>query len=282
MNSDISLATFPTQFEDIQQLSDGRYIVADSDTSFYQTGRLDVNLQSSESVSNAIANPNLSQEVKNEIMSKHELAVQTGQELVCTVFSPELLTNKVARDLSIYSTYNGMRMRSDYIYTYGVSTGWEYLSTGSSTSNLADSIVNFLLLAGSASKVVNFVSAGKTVLDFFVDVFGTSYITGHRNDYLQMRLIYDDVKQWTYREYAYGTEDWRLGLCTQKVTITQVGVEQYYYNGSSGQTETSDVSVNTVFSSEHFDIPNPIAYQWISSPLTEWVEWQCAGKTFFF
>lgn len=71
---------------------------------------------------------------------------------------------------------------------------------------------------------------------------------------LQMGLIYDDVLQWTYG--AIGTE-WYLGLVTQKVTVTRVGTEQYYYNDdiNIGETINEDVSVYKVYKSENFDSP---------------------------
>jgi uncharacterized protein DUF5022 len=272
-----------TNFEEISQLSDGSYVVSEEPDMYYYTGRLDIDLQSEKSVKNALANPDLTQEIKDEIIYKQNLAKETGEELQCTVFSPELLPEGVTKSVqSTYYTYKGARMRSDFVYTSGVSTGWRYLKNGSGSSQTADGIVNLLLLAGSKNSVLSFLSAGKTVLDFFISQWGSSYITGHRNDYLQMRLIYNDAKQWTYREYAPSSNDWRLGLCTQRVTVTKVGTEQYYFNGSSGRTTTRDTSTSFTFKSTHYDSPWATAYQWVSSPLTEWVSWKCAGKTFLF
>lgn len=94
-----------------------------------------------------------------------------------------------------------------------------------------------------------------------------------------MRLIYDDVKQWTYAQQG---DEWYLGLCTQKVTVTKVGTEQYYFNGTSGKTTTKDVTTNKSQESEHYASPWATAYQWQNYPLTEWLDWEVDGRTFVF
>lgn len=87
--------------------------------------------------------------------------------------------------------------------------------------------------------------------------------------------------QWTYGQT--GTE-WYLGLVTQKVTVTQVGTEQYYYNDeiNTGETVKKDVSVSKVYKSKSFDSPWAKAWQYINYPDTEYIEWKVGNRTFMF
>ena len=86
------------------------------------------------------------------------------------------------------------------------------------------------------------------------------------------------------KTYMQIGNEWHLGLCAQKATVTNIASEQYYYNSEKrqGKTKTQSRIVNTVHKSPHFDSPWATAYQGYYNPLTEWMTWKCGSITFTF
>ena len=115
----------------------------------------------------------------------------------------------------------------------------------------------------------------------FLDMFGSTWATGEYQDYCEVRLIYNHSDQYTYRKIG---DEWYLGLCSQKVTVTNIASEQYYYNAaaSSGKTLTRNRNVNVIQKSPHYDSPWATAYQWCFDPKTEWIKWKIGSVTFSF
>lgn len=264
--------------ENIYEVNSDEYLM-DVEGTFVSVGRLDVDLSSEDEVNAVMRREDVEDVVKEEIYRLHVYAVETNQDLVTSYYSPELLDNSKLRGIT-YHTYEGHNMKAESLVTTGVSTGWEYISSGKRASDVADTVTNVgLWAAGLTSSVVSFLSAGKTVLDFFIEQWGSSYITGHNNDYFQMRLIYDCEKQWIFTQVG---SSWNMGLATQKVTVTKVGTEQYYYNGSVGKTTTRDDTVSVTKKSQHFESPWATAYSNQNNPQTEWISWKVASKTFTF
>ena len=281
--------TTETTFRDVKKSPDGRYAIeltTSIGTEYLPVGRLDINLLDSSSVDNTLQRDDIPTEVKAEIQKKQERAIANGSNSASvSYFSSALMETQdgltTRSNDSIYYTYQGHEMRSDRLYSYGDSTGWEYIVSGTKTETVTSALFNVAFsAAGLAFTSVSILSTGAAVIKAFTDLFGLGWITGHSSDYLQMRLFFDDIKQWTYGKTGSG---WQLGLCTEKVTLLKVGHEQYYYNnGRGGELENSDRSVKQVMMSEHFDSPWATAWQWTTAPLTEWVTWKVHNKTFVF
>lgn len=266
---------------------DGYYaeeINIDGDDVWLPVGRLDIDLLDLDALEDTLRKNDIPVEVRTELLSASKIAMVRGSKSAkASFFSPDLVvnTNSSGSTTTTYYTYSGHKMKSVRVYYSGISTGWEYISTGVKTKDIADDIASFILSAvGINFKTISIIATGITLFQAFLNDHG-SIAGGHRDDYLQIRLIYDDIKQWTY---AQNGDEWILGLCTEQVTVTKVGSEQYYYNtlSGTGHTTTTDRAVNVVQKSEHFDSPWATAWQWLSTPLTEWIYWKVGSKTFYF
>ena len=218
-----------TKFSGVKQSADGYYAM-EVDTNFNKAyvpvGRLDIQLSDAASVNAALARNDIPLEIKSTLQKMHEQAVKTGTtNAVSTLFSSTLL----ARDTtSTYYTYNGHQMRSDKMFSYGLNTNWNDIEEGVDTEDVAAFVVSVSITAASvASKFVSVLSTGYAVIEAFLDEFGSDFITGSTSDFLAMRLIYDDVKQWTYGKVG---DEWSLGLCSQQIRVTRIGSEQYYWS----------------------------------------------------
>lgn len=277
-----------TNFDGIMESADGYYALKISASSapksidYLPVGRVDIDLLDADEVDLVLENDKIPPEIKAEIERKQKQAVSSGTESArVTFFSSELLENTSANN-SIYYTYNGHEMRSDRLYTYRSNTGWEYIKQGTTTRIVAASLFNIGLgFLGIKLVPVSILSSGLAVITAFTSVFGNNWIGGHAEDFLQMRLQFDDVKQWTYGNAGDG---WRLGLCTENVVLTKIGVEQYYYNKESriGRSQTSDNYVNVNVKSPHYDSPWATAWQYMLSPEEEWINWKVAESVFSF
>ena len=110
-----------TRFDGIKVSPDGYYaktispsqddtVVKNSEDSInIPVGRLDISLYDDDAVSEVLARNDISNEVKDEIIVKHQLAVTTNNKnLTATLFSPDLLpeTPMTRGYQSTYYTYN--------------------------------------------------------------------------------------------------------------------------------------------------------------------------------
>lgn len=281
-----------TEFDGIRKSADNFYAM-EVDTpdgkDVVPVGKLTINLASPESVKTALSNEGVAPEIKKDLLEKHQMFTNEpnanfgNSEVV--LFSTELLpkdnTSKSQTPITTYSEYNGARMRTDILYYTGLNTQYRTVAQGKSTAQTASSIVNIALVcAGFAEQaVLNFFLNSLSLLQAFINEFGPEWATGSTSDHLQVRLIFDSTIKYTYREVG---SNWYLGLCTQKVNITNIASEQYYYNGNSGKTFTYDRDVSKVYKSPHFDSPDATAYQWYNSTKTEWLSWQCGSVMFSF
>jgi hypothetical protein len=274
-----------------QQISEHAGVVQNSNGDYFlnvngqnvSVGRLDVSLLDDEAVNAVLASASLSEEVKNEIREKTQLAKETNQDIVSTIFSADLISPRLRSGVT-YGTYQGHNMKTDRVDTQGVGTGFQEISQGSNTKNVANGIVNLILTGVGLSNVpVSLVAAGKTLLDFFIDAVGSQFVAGSTTDKLQVKLFYDVSNQWTYGEYSNGSGDWRLGLYTQEVKLKTVGVYQYYYTAAYGGKEnTTNKSVSATIRSPHFNDQYQTAWLNVNTPYSESISWKIGSKTFIF
>lgn len=286
-NDEYSLKNYdtPTQYEGINRSQDGCYALEINTTKgkeYVPVGKLDIDLTNVAEVDSIISNEKIEEEVKKSILDLHQEIL--NENISCekvTLFSSQLLQSSAPGTRSTYYTYQGAQMKSDRLVSTGLNTKYKTVKNGTGTKNVANGISQVILTVLSSNKYINFFSNGINLLQAFNDVFGTTWATGSTSDYLQVRLIYDDIKQWTYRKMG---NEWRLGLCTQKSTVTNIASEQYYFNSAknAGKTLARNRNVSVVHKSPHFDSPWATAYQWVTSPLTEWVSWKCGSVTFSF
>ena len=255
-------------------------------------GKIDINLASKKDVNVALSNDNIAPEIKERIALRHKQVTESGYKMAnVTLFSSELLPkNNVvssgystqATSSSTYYTYNGAQMRSDKLFYDDLDTGYQYIKRGSSTKTITNGIVDIVMIVASTANVyVGFLASGISLLQAFNNMFGTTWATGSTEDFCQVKLIYDNTDQWTYRKIG---NDWYLGLCSQKAVISNISSVQCYYNAAQqkGKSYPTSRNITKTHKSPHFDSPWATAYQWCYDPLTEWMTWKCGGVTFSF
>lgn len=279
--------TCATEFENIKASTDGCYALevdTAEGTAEIPLGRLDVDLMVPAQYQSAMNRSDITDDIKTALKNKRIIALENEcVSMPITIFSQTLLpANRNGKNNSTYFTYDGVPMRSDFVYSTGLNTGWRVVASGNNSDTVASTLTNIGLVAiGFINTPLAFLSGGISVLQAFTDAYGDEWISRNTQDFVQVRLIYNCIDQWTYAKV--GNTDY-LGLCTQKVTITKIGSEQYYYNTQYNQGKTFDTEriVNTVVKSEHFDSPWATAWQWVGNTATEYVAWTACGKTYYF
>lgn len=274
-----------TPFDGIVTSQDGFYAMKTQLSNNLNTvdipvGRLDIDLSNDNEIETVLNRSDIPQEVKAEIKNKHISAKENNcSTATMSYFSSGLLSDD---EETTYYTYKGHRMRNDKLFTYGLSTGWEYIEEGYDTLDTSENITDIVLTSvGVANVYVGILSTGMSLFEAFVDEWGQDFATGHSSDYAQIRLIYDDIDQWTYAEID---GEWSIGLISGCITVTKIGTEQYYYNinDRTGETTTTDEYVNVEYESENFSYPWPAAWQWAGNPEDETIEWEAGDKIFSF
>ena len=173
-------------------------------------------------------------------------------------------------------------MRSDRLESTGADTNTKTVSKGANTKITASNIVSVILTSLSMSnKSVPFLSNTISLFQAFVNQYGASWATGSSSDFLSVRLIYNNIDQWTY---ASINSTWRLGLVTQYVKITNIRSDQHYWNSktSTRKTHTTQRNPGIIMKSAHYDSPWATAYQWMNSPKTEYISWKIGSVTYRF
>ncbi|MDR0813516.1 MAG: hypothetical protein LBO63_05910 [Oscillospiraceae bacterium] len=309
----------PTGYDGIRASADGYYAMEYDVTGGKETvpvGRLDIDLCDTDAVSAAMERTDISAQAKAAIFARHEQALANGVEsLTTTLFSSDLLYDDgalaaqlsagsnsliadgllayksagafIATPLSTvsttYYTYNGSSMKSEKMYTNGLNTGWQYVQRGATTGTTAGNIFSAIITIGGATiktVPIPYLAAAISLLQSAINQIAANTISGHTSDFLQVRIIYNDVQQWTYLN-AGG--EWLLGLASQQVTVTQNSSEQYYYNAAAGgRTFTSNRTVNVVTKTDHFDSPWAYAYQYAYNPRSEGITAKVGSKTLYF
>lgn len=162
-----------------------------------------------------------------------------------------------------------------------MNTLYQTISRGTTAKNVADGIFDVALAIASLTKYVGFLTTGISLYDAFANMFGISWATGATDDSVQVRLIYDNTDQWTSRNI---NGEWYIGLVTQKVVISNIASEQYYWNSVNrqGHTYPKNRNVSVTHKSSNFDSPWAVAYQWCYNPVTEYMHWQRGGVLFYF
>lgn len=284
----VSEYTRSTEIIGIKMNAEGEYALEvpsntrSGEYDYLPVGRLNVSAADSKAI-DVINQSKLSQDTKEGVLNKIRQAQENGEdELVVSVFSPDLRGITDERTDTIYHTYQGYEMKSDIVYVTGASTGWVTIASGVNAQNVAADIANTILsVAGfTGSTAVTLLSSGAAVLSLFSN-FSSTIVTGTRDDYFQMRLSYNSQTQYTYAKV--GTS-WYLGLVSSAVQVTRVGTEQYYknYRGSTANPCLNDRYVNYIHKSPNYDSPWAKAYQYYLLPEEELVRWSTGNVTFLF
>ena len=267
----------------VRAIGSDYYLLDDNNEILDRVGRVDLDLSNRNEIEDFLTNSEVEKEVKDYIRTL-EKRILDGEIEGCyvTVFSPELIYHKgnasPKSSITDYYTYNGMEMKRERVYTYNISTGYHFVSYGTSTLSIANAISQFFFyVASSLSKVFNI---GTTLLDLFETAAGGTVAYASSNDYSQVNLKYDGVNQWVYGKLD-GT-NWYLGYYAQKITLNQVIIEQQFVVNGVGTTKTSYKSSNIVCKPSSFDSPWAKAYLNLGNPVDETVSYKLYSTSFYF
>lgn len=283
-----------TDFQDIKRSDTDGYameVETTYGTALQPVGRLDISVDNEKSLEILVANDSIPAEIKVSICEEYERAKAMGNnDVEITYFSAAILdsgTNArggaLGTDESITKVYNGYNMRSDRVYYSGLSTGWEYIASGSKAYSTISNITSVALTCAGLTPIatVSFAAAGISLLQIFLNAYSSAVVGGHTDDYAQARLIYDKVDQWTLREIG---GSWYLGLTSMCATVTKIGSEVYLWDSSSktGKTKTTDRTVNIYVATDNYEDPWAIAYQYSYATYVEELSWEVGSKEFVF
>lgn len=189
-----------------------------------------------------------------------------------------------------YKIIDGFRMKTFRIYINGGSTSWMIVKKGKNTKETAktmkDVLVQAISFGGSAAaKTVSYFASGISVFQAFLNFtkMTENTIVSSTEDYVQMRFVFDTIKQYTSTDYGNpGDEDYQVQLVTYKTTITQIGEEVYFANTGKGPS-TDDRECHVEIQSGHFDDPWETAFKrGRQNPGYEDITYTTGGVTFTF
>ncbi|MCL2574149.1 MAG: hypothetical protein FWE34_06340 [Defluviitaleaceae bacterium] len=240
------------EYEGMVSTFDGFYAM-EFDTDFgivhIPVGKLEIDLTDEGAVRQALLRDDLTEGIKEDILEFRQ-SVLDGMvdELTIAIFCEALLPPSAITPFgTTYFTYNGHRMRNVRTHINGGNSAWQRIQTGVSTRNAAQDVATAsIIVAGNVSATVGFLGSAISLWQHAVNVFGNQAhtIVPHSGDFLQVRIIFDEIRQRTYREF--GSTGWVWGLTTQQITMRNIGSEQHYANNGNGINITSFRDINNI------------------------------------
>lgn len=252
-------------------------MVYNEEEAYIPVGRLDIPLSNEKTVIECLSNVELADETKEYIIGLYSKYKESddNSSMVVTVFSPDLLP-KTRTTITEYYTYNGMRMKTEAVHLSSISTPYRLDEQGSHVLNLSNSISSILVsVAGYFSTSVGL---GGSLLSFFEALAGdVEYATA--NDFVQLRIVYDDVKQYTYGERYDG---WYLGCITEHVHIATVEEFQHFLVNDVGTSKRTYQYPKANIKSPDYSNPWAKAYANLLNPEAQYVSYTIRGNTWYF
>lgn len=248
-------------------------------------GKLEIDLTNDAEVTAALNRDDLTDEMREDILSfRQEVIDGLVDELTITIFSEMLLPESLVQPFNrVYLTYNGLRMRTDTTFINGRNTGWQRIQTGTNTRNVASNIFHTsLIVAGNISSTIGVADSIVSIWQLWVNSGRPHIITASNQDFLEMRLVFNEQRQRTYGNILGG---WLIGMTTQRVTITNIGIEQFYFNNGNGNTHHHQRITNASAQSQNFSFPWTRAFGNMGLRpviINEWVSWRVHNSTFVF
>ena len=284
----IEMFTLATSYDGIVASFSGTYameVQTNDGIAHIPVGKLEIDLTNDVEVTAALHRSDLTYEMREDILSlRQEVIDGLVDELTITIFSEILLPESIIQPFGRrYLTYNGMQMRTDTTFINGRNTGHQRIQTGTNTRNVAANIFHTsLIVAGNVSTTIGVAESIVSIWQLWVNSGRPHVITASNQDFLEMRLIFNEQRQRTYGSILGG---WVLGMTTQRVTITNLGIEQHFFNNGNGCTFRKDRVTNVMAQSQNFNFPWTRAHGNVGlrpTIINEWVSWRVHNSTFLF
>lgn len=265
--------------ENIYLTEDEEYIY-DTGTGVYQpVERIEVNLYDKSDLIDKLNQIYIMEEVKKDILEKSDIAILNENTDAQAIIFGQPKTETRTQSTTNY-TYKNAKMQDQLVYYTNINTGYEYIKEGNQSNKIAKEISNLTVsIGGIVSKSLSVVGVVKSAYDAYVNLTGSAPISGHYDDYIQLKVTYDDYKKWTYCDIGSG---WQFGSETHKVRLTKTSLIQYYFNYNGGNEVTTNKDYNETIISPNYNNPAPQAYQFIGSGRVELINGKIYNTTINF
>lgn len=279
--------------ENISRNADSTYAMV-YDGQSTAVSKKEISFADGKKINTLIESEELPSEVTQSIQENYERAKSLGidKDVEVVIYAPEKVSESgnnnpgistLSNDATTYYTYKNTKMKNYQVVYRGLSTGFKRIKNGKDASKFASQIPDLVLLLGScASSKLKVASFGASLLQIFLKAFGSDFVTGNKNDFIELDISYDKVDQWTYAKLG---NSYSIGLFSQKVTITEANIKQYYYNAKKNQGKsklTSKKGLSKVMKGTHYSSPWATAYTFAGSPRNENVTAKWGNKTYYF
>lgn len=261
-----------SEFEGVVEDQYGTYALTYEDV-YLPVGRFDVSLTDEAAVNQLLAWDDLYQEVKDDIRNASQAAIEAGNlDATVTIFSPTFIESStgLARDVhTVYGKYQNTPMQSIQLHYTGLSSGNHRVSSGAATVAYTKALVNLVISGlGIANDYISLFSMGKSAYEAVLDYYNAVNITASKNDFVEVAINYDCIRQWTYA--MLGDQKY-LGLVSQKSTLNHFRMDIYFYNAEqmTGKSYTKETSPNKTYRSAHFSDPWETAYRHYGGAIDE-------------
>lgn len=290
-----AIYTNSTIFNGIKASDAGQYAITASDGSEVPVGMLEVNLLDQEQYSAVMDRTDISDAVKESLMSKRDQALDVGKnEQYVFIFSPRFLDCNTAGTYAIPAgrteyTWNGHSFLIERVHTLNVSSGYQFVDKGVTTKEKASTIVSVLLTLGGLNKKLAVASGGISLLQSFYNFNKIDSVPGNAGDYAQVCVNSDIYEQWTWGKHLPTDPDWFLGVYTEKVLVKKVlSKQQYFVPAVHGyQSSNEEINYNQELKGPHFtdDWQESCEIAWanrMSTVTDPTPKWTVGSKTFYF
>ena len=279
-----------TEFDGIKRAPSGQYamqVATDNGMVSIPVGKYALDLMNAKNYDALRKTKNISREIRESLEENRESLAATGNTNVkVTIFSPDLLQTNTAMSRStgyVYTTYKGVQMKSEQVFYEGINSGTKSIKTGKTTADYASGLKEFIVIAASeASKKFSLTANAISLLKAFGVKFPNYETLANTSDFLEFRVIYDKVDQWTYGSTANG---WKCGLRSQKVKIKDVRTELHLFTVQTKKGETNPVTVkpNKSYTTKNFSSPWAETYKWFTGTNeVERLSWKPGSTTYYF
>lgn len=263
-----------TQEEGVYQLEDETYIYDTGTEVYQQVERLEVNLYDQRTLEEDLSKIKIRDEVKNDIMQKSNLAIENGNTNARAVIIGEPINKERVQYVTNY-TYKNAKMQDQVIFYSNINTGFQTIESGLNAISTSKKVENLILsIGGIGSKTLSIIGAGITAYDLYEDITGSKPINGNYDDYVQLKVYYDDHKKFTYCDIGSG---WQFGAETEKTKLLSSTLIQYYFNYYGGREVETEKTYNITYETKNYASPKEVAYQWIGSGKIELIEAKVEG-----
>ena len=243
-----------TENEDVFYVSSNNYLVLSHDDNFVLTEKVAVDVnnftpQNYQDIPIEVLN-SLQQDIERQIsMGNRDFTAAIYSPVAEVTYIPNL--SQSSRDSWGNEYPCGPYTLKDYFVELGNANTGMVSKRGTEASSWAASLFNLIISGGGvASKTVSIFGVGISALDFFESVFDQVQQT-NTSDYISEDTVYNKLGKSTY---VLDDDMWLFSLGTQKITITEVNVYQFY--ADDGHTSYESIPKNSVHKTENYDNPN--------------------------